>query len=82
MKKIIAYIFVLTFIYSIDSYSDEKDCSSFDKLSKDYAKCLTDKSKKQGSKIKKKINDKIKKSGIKEKFKKFNETKTLADLLK
>ena len=63
-------------------YSNEIDCSELDKLSTDYAKCLAEKSKEQGKVIRDKIDKNLEKSGIKEKYKKFDSKKTLKDLFK
>ena len=80
MKK---FLLIILFIYFPNSLSfSEVDCSELDKLSADYAKCLTEKSMKQGKLIKDKIDKSLEKSGIKEKYKKFDSNKTLKDLLK
>ena len=82
MKKFILHLVIFSFAFSVNAISDVKDCSGMDKLSKDYAKCLADKSKVKGSKIKKIIDNKLEVSGIKKKYKKLKNSNTLADLLK
>ena len=73
---------VALLIYSLPSFSDEIDCTQFKKLSAKYIEC-------NATKLKEKTNEKVKsgkekfdKSGIKDKFKKFKESKTLSDLIK
>ena len=80
MKKILLIIVFL--IFSNHLFSEEIDCSKLDKLSADYAKCIAEKSKEQGKLIKDKIDKNLEKSGIKEKYKKFDSKKTLKDLFK
>ena len=64
---LLIYLFSLTFSYA-------EDCSKYEKLSKEYAKCTSDKLKKETSKkaeeIKSKTSKKIEES--KKKLKKFN----------
>tara|TARA_Y100000816_G_scaffold208275_1_gene154086 strand:+ start:40 stop:294 length:255 start_codon:yes stop_codon:yes gene_type:complete len=80
MKKFLLIIIFFSFFNHL--LSDEVDCGTLDKLSTDYAKCVTEKSKKKGKLIKDKINKNLEKSGIKEKYKKFDSKKTLKDLFK
>ena len=80
MKKFLLIIIFFSFFNHL--LSDEVDCSTLDKLSTDYAKCVAEKSKKKGKLIKDKINKNLEKSGIKEKYKKFDSKKTLKDLFK
>ena len=80
MKKFLLIIIFFSFFNHL--FSDEVDCSALDKLSTDYAKCVAEKSKKKGKLIKDKINENLEKSGIKEKYKKFDSKKTLKDLFK
>ena len=75
----------LIFIVSVNA--NEKDCSKFDKLSKDYTKCIADKAKKKGKKIKDKVTSKETKIKIsnfgkklKKGFSKFKNSKTLKEL--
>ena len=51
------YILIFTLI-SINVLAEEKKCSKFDKLTKDYAKCIADKSKS-------KVDQSLKKVGLK-----------------
>ncbi len=85
IKITISVIFISLF-YFTHSYSSE-DCSKYDKLSKEYAKCTSDKLKKKTSKkteeIKsktaKKIEEgkkKIKNFNLKDKLKKFKNSKS------
>ena len=66
------YILIFTLI-SINVLAEEKKCSKFDKLTKDYAKCIADKSKS-------KVDQSLKKVGLKQKINKFKNSKTLVDL--
>ena len=82
MKYKIILPLVVLLIYSTPSFSDEIDCTQFKKLSAKYIEC-------NAAKLKEKTNEKVKsgkekfdKSGIKDKFKKFKESKTLSDLIK
>ena len=65
------------------SYSENKDCSKFDKLSKEYAKCTSEIIKKKSSELKGKTvtklegaKSKIKKFELKKKLKLFKESKS------
>ena len=80
ISALFIYLLCLTFSYA-------EDCSKFEKLSKEFAKCTSDKLKKETSKkaeeIKsktaKKIEEskkKIKKFNFKEKLKKFKNSKS------
>ena len=84
IKIIISVLFISLSSYTF-SYAD--DCSKYDKLSKEYAKCTSDKLKKKTSKkteeIKsktaKKIEEgkkKIKNFNLKDKLKKFKNSKS------
>ena len=83
--KIIISVLII-FLFSL-TFSFAEDCSKYDKLSKDYAKCTSDKLKKETSKkaeeIKfktaKKIEEskkKIKNFNLKDKLNKFKNSKT------
>ena len=79
--KIILSLITLL-VYFTPSFSDEIDCTQFKKLSAKYIEC-------NAAKLKEKTNEKVKsgkekfvKSGIKDKFQKFKESKTLSDLIK
>jgi len=78
------YKIIITFLFSIviisNSYSNEIDCSKFEKLSAKFIEC-------NAKKLKGKINENIKdtKKNINEneltkKLKKFKNSKTLSDL--
>ena len=84
IKIIISVLFIS--LFSI-KFSSAEDCSKYDKLSKEYAKCTSDKLKKKTSKkteeIKsktaKKIEEgkkKLKNFNFKDKLKKFKNSKT------
>ena len=84
IKIIISVLFISLFYFT---YSYAEDCSKYDKLSKEYAKCTSDKLKKKTSKkteeIKsktaKKIEEgkkKIKNFNLKDKLKKFKNSKS------
>ncbi len=83
--KIITSV-LLIFLFSL-TFSSAEDCSKYDKLSKEFAKCTSDKLKKETSKkaeeIKsktaKKIEEgkkKIKNFNLKDKLNKFKNSKT------
>ena len=83
--KIIILALLISLISSTFSFAE--DCSKYDKLSKEYAKCTSDKLKKETSKkaeeIKsktaKKIEEgkkKLKKLNLKDKLKKFKNSKS------
>jgi len=86
--KIIKIAISVLFIFLFNlTYSSAQDCSEYDKLSKEYAKCTSEKLKKETSKkaeeIKtktaKKIEEgkkKIKNFNFKDKLKKFKNSKT------
>ena len=84
-KIIITVILISLFSYTFSSADD--DCSKYDKLSKDYAKCTSDKLKKETSqkaeeiksKTAKKIEEgkkKLKNFNLKDKLNKFKNSKT------
>ena len=82
MKIKIILFLLISLIINFSSFADVNDCTQFKKLSAKYIEC-------NAKKLKDKTNEKVKiskekfeKSGIKDKFKKFKEKKTLADLIK
>ena len=77
IKIIISVLFISLFSYT---FSSADDCSKYDKLSKDYAKCTSDKLKKETSQKAEEIKSKTAKK-IEEGKKKFNNSK-LKDTLK
>ena len=58
MKKLLTYIFIFSFFFTINSIA-KNNCSELDKLSKEYAKCIKDK-----------IDDSLEETGVKKKYKK------------
>ena len=82
MKIKIILFFLISLIINFSVYADEQDCTQFKKLTAKYIEC-------NAKKLKNKTNEKVKiskekfeKSGIKDKLKKFKESKTLSDLIK
>ena len=84
IKVTISVLFISLFSLS---FSSADDCSKYDKLSKEYAKCTSDKLKKEASqkaeeiksKTAKKIDEgkkKLKNFNLKDKLKKFKNSKT------
>ena len=84
VKIIISVLFISLFCLS---FSSADDCLKYDKLSKEYAKCTSDKLKKEASqkakeiksKTAKKIDEgkkKLKNFNLKDKLKKFKNSKT------
>ena len=84
IKVTISVLFISLFSLS---FSSADDCSKYDKLSKEYAKCTSDKLKKEASqkaeeiksKTAKKIEEgkkRLKNFNLKEKLKKFKNSKT------
>ena len=83
IKVLLIYLFSFTFSFA-------EDCSQYDKLSKEYAKCTSDKLKKETSqkakeiksKTEKKIEEgkkKLKNFNLKDKLNKFKNSKTLKE---
>ena len=79
-KSILAFLMCLIFSSSV--LSNEIDCSKFKKLSAKYIECNATKLKEKTNTKVKIINKKFEKSAIKDKFKKFKDSKTLTDLTK
>ena len=69
------FIFLITFLLNKPVLSLENDCDQFKKLSAKYIEC-------NAKKLKEKSTKKFEKSGIKNKLKKFKDSKTLTDLVK
>tara|TARA_Y100000389_G_C17136127_1_gene352627 strand:+ start:233 stop:484 length:252 start_codon:yes stop_codon:yes gene_type:complete len=82
MKYKIILPLVTLLIYSPPSFSDEIDCTQFKKLSAKYIECNAAKLKEKTNKKVKSGKEKFDRSVIKDKFKKFKESKTLSDLIK
>ena len=87
IKIIISVLFISLFNLT---FSSADECSKYDKLSKEYAKCTSDKLKKETtkkaeeikSKTAKKIEEskkKLKNFNLKDKLKKFKNSKTLKE---
>ena len=82
MKLKIISLFIISLLFFLPANSNEIDCTKFKKLSTKYIEC-------NAKKLKEKTNEKVdlgkekfEKSGIKDKFKKFKNSKTLSDLIK
>ena len=82
MKIKIILLFLISLIINFSVYADEQDCASFKKLSAKYIECNAKKLKDTTNEKVKISKEKFEKSGIKDKFKKFKESKTLSDLIK
>ena len=78
IKIIIAVIFISLFNLT---FLSAEDCSKYDKLSKEYAKCTSDKLKKETSQKAEEIKSKTAKK-IEEGKKKFNNSKLKDTLIK
>ena len=89
-KIIISVLFISLFVVT---FSSAEDCSKYDKLTKEYAKCTSEKLKKGTSekaeeiksKTAKKIEEgkkKIKNFNLKDKLKKFKNSKTHKEFTK
>ena len=89
-KIIISVLFISLFVVT---FSSAEDCSKYEKLTKEYAKCTSDKLKKGTSqkaeeiksKTAKKIEEgkkKIKNFNLKDKLKKFKNSKTHKEFTK
>ena len=82
MKIKIILFFFISLIINFSVYAVEQDCTQFKKLSAKYIECNAKKLKDNTNKKVKISKEKFEKSGIKDKFKKFKESKTLSDLIK
>ena len=63
MKKLLTYIFIFSFFFTINSIA-KNNCAELDKLSKQYAKCIKDK-----------IDDSLEETGIKKNIKNLKKVK-------
>ena len=81
MKIIIIIISVLFISLNSLTFSSAEDCSKYDKLSKEYAKCTSEKLKKETSQKAEEIKSKTAKK-IEEGKKKFNKSKLKDTLIK
>tara|TARA_Y100000590_G_C15481820_1_gene924325 strand:- start:564 stop:839 length:276 start_codon:yes stop_codon:yes gene_type:complete len=89
MTKVIKLFIVLFFFINNNVLAEEINCSKFDKLSKEYIKCVAEITKQKSKKVKEKVTsdeNKAKISNIKSKFsekiKKFKNSKTGEEFLK
>jgi|TARA_B100001093_G_scaffold511303_1_gene578877 hypothetical protein len=82
MKIRICLVFFIIIIINFPGFADELDCNQFKKLSAKYIECNANKLKNKTNEKVKISKEKFEKSGIKDKLKKFKESKTLTDLIK
>ena len=82
MKIKIILLFLISLIINFSVYADEQDCTSFKKLSAKYIECNAKKLKDNTNKKVKISKEKFEKSGIKDKLKKFKNSKTISDFIK
>ena len=82
MKLKIISLFIILLLFFLPDNSNEIDCTKFKKLSAKYIECNTKKLKEKTSEKFDLGKEKFKKSGIKDKFKKFKNSKTLSDVIK
>ena len=75
-------IFVISFLISFNTFAEKNDCLKFNKLSTEFIKCNAIKLKEKTKNKVEKSKEKFDKSGIKDKLKKFKNSKTLKDLTK
>ena len=73
IKIIISILFI--YLFSL-TFSSAEDCSKFEKLSKEYTKCTSDKLKKETSKKIEEGKKKLKNFNLKDKLQKFKNSKT------
>ena len=75
-------ILITLFIFITPAYSNEIDCTEFKKFSAKYIECNAKKLKEKTNEKVKASKEKLKDSGIKDKFNKLKGSKTLSDLIK
>jgi len=81
--KIKIILFFLNFLMiNFSSFADVNDCTQFKKLSAKYIECNAKKFRNKTNEKVKISKEKFERSGIKDKLKKFKESKTLSDLIK
>ena len=78
----VTIVFLISFFATSSSNSDELDCNKFEKMSAKYLECNAKKLKDKTIEKVEIGKDKMEKSGIKDKLKKFKGSKTLSDLIK
>ncbi len=97
MNLKLIYLILITFLFSNFVFSNENDCSQFEKMSAKYIECnakkfksktdkkaneLKVKTNQKAKELKNKTNEKLESSGLKDKLKKFKNSKTFSDLIK
>ena len=78
----VTIVFLISFFVISSSNSDELDCNKFEKMSAKYLECNAKKLKDKTIEKVEIGKDKMEKSGIKDKLKKFKSSKTLSDIIK
>jgi len=78
----ITIVFLISFFVISSSSSSELDCNKFEKMSAKYLECNAKKLKDKTIEKVEIGKDKMEKSRIKDKLKKFKGSKTLSDLIK
>ena len=78
IKIIISVLFISLFNLT---FSSAEDCSKYEKLSKEYTKCTSGKLKKETSKKIEEGKKKLKNFNLKDKLKKFKNSKTLKEFI-
>ena len=82
MKLKIISLLIISLLFFLPANSNKIDCTKFKKLSAKYIECNAKKLKEKTNKKVDLGKDKFEKSGFKDKFKKFKNSKTLSDLIK
>ena len=82
MKIKIPLFISILILTNLSDLANENDCTQFKKFSAKYIECNANKLKTKTNEKVKMSKEKFEKSGIKDKFKKFKESKTLSDLIK
>ncbi len=78
IKIIISVLFISLFNLT---FSSAEDCSKYEKLSKEYTKCTSGKLKKETTKKIQEGKKKLKNFNLKDKLKKFKNSKTLKEFI-
>ncbi len=80
--KIVKIIILVLFISLFNlTFSSAEDCSKYEKLSKEYTKCTSGKFKKETTKKIEEGKKKLKNFNLKDKLKKFKNSKTLKEFI-
>ena len=82
MKIKVPFIFLILMSINFSVFAIENDCTQFTKFSAKYIECNANKLKTKTTEKVQIGKEKFEKSGIKDKLKKFKESKTLSDLIK